>query len=357
MKFKKSTHESANKLDTENWPLRKILADKEGSCKQMEQGGLRLSRSIKESENQDIEISFLTVVRNRCQSIERTIKSIIDQQHTSIEHIIIDGASTDGTTQIIKSFSPKIEYYISQPDRNLYQAINYGIEYCRGRFICIINSDDWLTKGSVEKVLSDIKKLRNKEAILSYGAWKFRNGFKAKLWQPRPTGLGDYFRCPDFCHNALFVPRTAYSQVGKYDESYGIAADSKWILSAVERGIDFITDPYPTCFYSTNGVSSDGARHWQECKRIIRERFSFLDELLVEKLVEKFYSYKNNIPTPRKAEISITELNSLLTDSRIASHIRDAMRSDAHSSKKKYLPRAKIKLLKIYWRTKHKYNP
>lgn len=350
----KPLHESPNNQNPENWPLKKLLVEDGKSTNLLEQGGLRLSRQIKESESKRIEISFLTVVKNRCKSIERTIKSIIDQYHPLVEHIIIDGASTDGTTQVIRSYSDKIELYISQPDKNLYQAINYGIEYCRGNFICVINSDDWITKNSIKRVLSDIKRLKRCDTILSYGAWKIKTGTKPKLWQPREATIGDYFRCPDLCHNALFIPRKAYSIVGKYDETYSITADSKWILSAIDRGIKFTTNPYPTCFYSTDGVSSDGTRHWKECKRIIREKFSFLDEESAEKLLAKFYSYKNSIPQAHKIEISEQELRELITDQRIEVYLNDAIRSDAQSRKKQRLTRTKIKLLKIYWRAKHR---
>lgn len=335
------------------WPQLRLRQDSSG-CTFFEEGGRRLLRDTEVSLGEDIAISFLTVVKNRKEQLTRTIHSVLEQRHNKIEHVIVDGRSTDGTLELIRSLSSEIEYYVSRPDRNLYEAINSGISLCRGRYICIVNSDDWITKGTVSKVLSDISTLGEKsinDPVLCYGAWKYDGAKKPKLWQPIKPTLGDYFRCSDLCHNSIFVPRSVYSLVGPYDDTFRIAADFKWIITAAERGIEFRTSAYPTCYYSMGGLSSDGFSHWLECKRIVMERFPELTAEETEGLLATFYAYKENIPKDKRTPLSDSNVSALAQKNSLNKYISDAIlpknKNIAKTSK------LTLKLLKPIWRTRH----
>ena len=90
----------------------------------------------------DYKVSIITVVYNGVRTIEKTIQSVIHQTYKDIEYIVIDGASTDGTQQIVEKYMNHISYYSSEKDEGLYHAMNKGIRKATGDIIGILNSDD-----------------------------------------------------------------------------------------------------------------------------------------------------------------------------------------------------------------------
>ena len=98
-------------------------------------------------------ISIITVAYNAIQLIEATIKSVINQSYTSIEYIIIDGGSTDGTIDIIKKYDKYLAYWISEPDKGIYDAMNKAIKKANGDWINFMNCGDTFVD---ENVISEI---------------------------------------------------------------------------------------------------------------------------------------------------------------------------------------------------------
>ena len=98
-------------------------------------------------------VSIITVVYNGEKYLEQTIQSVINQSYKNIEYLIIDGGSTDGTLDIIKKYENNISYWISEPDRGLYDAMNKGIKLAKGELIGMINSDDWYEEDAVETMV------------------------------------------------------------------------------------------------------------------------------------------------------------------------------------------------------------
>lgn len=111
-------------------------------------------------------VSIITVVYNGAGTIEQTIKSVLGQTYKNIEYIIIDGASTDGTQQIVEKYVDKIAYYVSEKDEGLYYAMNKGIGKATGEIIGIINSDDWYDINAVKNIVGLFSK---KDAEVVYG--------------------------------------------------------------------------------------------------------------------------------------------------------------------------------------------
>ena len=90
-----------------------------------------------------MKVSIITVSYNSARTIEQTICSVLAQNYTPLEYIIIDGGSTDGTVDIIRSYEKQITYWVSECDGGLYEAMNKGIQRATGEVIGILNSDDW----------------------------------------------------------------------------------------------------------------------------------------------------------------------------------------------------------------------
>ena len=115
----------------------------------------------------NIKISIITVCYNSVNTIRSSIQSVLIQAYSDVEYIIIDGASTDGTLDIIKSFSDKIDFFISEPDNGIYDAMNKGILHATGDVIGILNSDDFYSDNQVLSMVADTFKQYKPDSVYS----------------------------------------------------------------------------------------------------------------------------------------------------------------------------------------------
>src|SRR3990172_7180600 len=111
------------------------------------EGGLRTKGIYRKSQEERPLISVITVVYNGAKYIEQTIQSVINQTYDNIEYIIVDGASTDNTLKIINKYEDRIDYWISEADSGLWNAMNKGVRLATGDILNFLNSDDfYITK-------------------------------------------------------------------------------------------------------------------------------------------------------------------------------------------------------------------
>lgn len=103
--------------------------------------------------------SIITVTYNASRWLERTILSVLSQSYASIEYLVIDGGSTDGTVDLIKQYEAGIAYWVSEPDRGLYDAMNKGLQRATGDYVWFINAGDTIyTADTVQKIVASLKK-------------------------------------------------------------------------------------------------------------------------------------------------------------------------------------------------------
>ena len=148
----------------------------------------------------DTLISIVTVSYNAVLTIEQTILSVINQTYPNVEYIIIDGGSTDGTVDIIKKYANKIAYWVSEPDKGIYDAMNKGGLKATGDFIQFLNAGDWFEN---EHVIEKIFKDWYKRVDVIYGDMIIRRSdgvYYAKA-QDLSHFENDFRHCPKFCVN------------------------------------------------------------------------------------------------------------------------------------------------------------
>ncbi len=190
-----------------------------------------------------LKISVVTVSYNAVDTIEETIKSVVDQTYDNIEYIIIDGGSTDGTVDIIKMYAEggsetlnhrhRITYWVSEPDRGIYDAMNKGIAAATGDYINFMNSGDIF---SDKEILKLIVPHFNEEIIIA-GAYNlcFTSGEKKVIHQGNLNKLK--IRQP-ICHQATFI-NIVYQKQHLYDTTFRCAADYNFLYQAWRRGCTF----------------------------------------------------------------------------------------------------------------------
>lgn len=202
------------------------------------EGGSRTRGSFhKKSETGKPLISIITVVLNGEKYLEQTIQSVLNQTYENIEYIIIDGASTDGTLDIVRKYEDQIAYWMSEPDGGIYYAINKGIGLSSGEIIGIINSDDWYFPSAVSQSVQGIQKTGS---YFSYGKAYLSKENGLIFGYTRPLDDNEMseriFKEMPFPHISAFVTRRLYKKIGVFNTSYSLSADYELFLRAYVKG-------------------------------------------------------------------------------------------------------------------------
>jgi glycosyltransferase involved in cell wall biosynthesis len=185
-----------------------------------------LNKSSKSQIMYSPKISVVTVCYNAVAIIEETMLSVINQTYRNIEYIIIDGGSTDGTIDVIRKYEDKIAYWISEPDKGIYDAMNKGIEAASGDYINFMNAGDkFATLYSVEKVAINI----DKDTIICMCDWY--NVTKKESVYKRPLKMKYLKETIVCCHQAILVS-LSYHKKNLFDTSFRFCADYNLVYNA-----------------------------------------------------------------------------------------------------------------------------
>jgi len=176
-------------------------------------------------------LSVITVVYNNQRDIERTIKSVINQDYYNIEYIVIDGGSSDGTLDIIHKYKEQISTLISEKDSGIYDAMNKGLRVATGDYVLFMNSgDEIFASDTVTRVFSSTA-----NADIYYGETEMFDDDWNSLGQrrhiaPSRLHLGSFKYGMSVSHQAIYIRR---SLVAPYNVGYKLSADIDWILNAL----------------------------------------------------------------------------------------------------------------------------
>ena len=170
-----------------------------------------------------MKLSVITINYNNCDGLRKTIESVVNQTWRNFEYIIIDGGSIDGSLDVIKEFADQIDYWVSEPDKGIYNALNKGVKKAQGEYCNFMNSGDCLYALDVlEKVFSD-----NPIADIICG-----NTQLDYLKTPPQEISFDLLFNSSICHQCAFI-RTSLMKKYGYDEKYKIVADRKFFVQAL----------------------------------------------------------------------------------------------------------------------------
>ncbi len=202
-------------------------------------------------------VSIITVCYNSEKTIERTIKSVLEQTYKSIEYIIIDGASTDRTSNIIhqyeEAFGDRL-ILVCEPDNGIYDAMNKGIKKASGEVIGIINSDDWYEPDAVEQVVDEYLNQDQKDFMVIYGrTGMIKDGELFKISKSSHDDLEEKM----ISHPSCFITKKTYDTFGIYDVSYPSVADYDLMLRYKRTGkVNFIPIDAHIANFTLGGMSS-----------------------------------------------------------------------------------------------------
>lgn len=202
-------------------------------------------------------VSVVTVSFNAVHDIEKTILSVINQTYENIEYIIIDGGSTDGTVDIIKKYVDRITYWVSEPDRGIYDAMNKGIEKATGEWINFMNAGDCFANESVVTMVFSTSQHIGKKII--YGDMNLCMKEKKIFKQAKDCNFFLYnMPCS---HQAVFVA-TSNKRELYFDTCYKYAADYNCLYHLWQKyGNDLVLHINVTIVdFDTNGISSINKR-------------------------------------------------------------------------------------------------
>lgn len=208
-----------------------------------------------------MKISIITTTYNSENTIEDTIRSVQIQKYHSIEHIIIDGASTDNTLAIIRNIRDERLVLFTAPDNGIYDAMNKGLSYATGDIIAFLNSDDFYIDSTVIETLVNKLIRDNVESIFAdlfyvnpTNITKITRKYKSGPWSPTLFRFG---KMP--AHPTFLAKKSCYDRFGCFDLSFKIAADFELLTRFLyKHSISFSYYPFPIIKMRTGGVSTSG---------------------------------------------------------------------------------------------------
>ncbi|WP_324778933.1 glycosyltransferase family 2 protein [Thiobacillus sedimenti] len=211
-----------------------------------------------------MKLSIITVCFNSEQTIERTLQSVVRQRGAAVEHIVVDGASTDGTMDILEAYRRHLAQVISEPDHGIYDAMNKGVRAASGDVIGFLNSDDVYADADVLAKVGETMERHHLEALFGdvafyrperpermvrrYSSARFRPDRIAWGWMP--------------AHPALFVRREVFQNVGPFKPDYRIAGDFEFVARVFRRpDLRYRYLPEVLVKMRVGGVSTGGWRN------------------------------------------------------------------------------------------------
>ncbi|MBI9042253.1 MAG: glycosyltransferase [Lutibacter sp.] len=248
-------------------------------------------------------ISIITINFNNLEGLKKTMQSVFEQTYKNFEYIVIDGGSTDGSAAYIENHKDTIDYWVSETDTGIYNAMNKGIKVAKGEYLLFLNSGDHLINTNV---LSDCNSFINLYELIY---------FNLKIINTNDS----YIRCyPDklpfsylvndtLPHPATFIKATLFDKVGLYDENYLIVSDWKFFIESIcKYNVSYKRIDRTLSVFYLDGISSQLNNREiinKEKNKILNKEFSaYVDDI---KLLLEINPLITNLKKSRKINFLI----------------------------------------------------
>lgn len=224
-----------------------------------------------------MKISIVTVTLNCSKVVEDCLRSVRMQSYTDIQHIVIDGASSDGTLDILRKYGNQLDIIISETDDGIYDAMNKGISLCTGEIIGILNADDFFAHANVlESVANCFSSDPLLDACYSDLVYvdQIQTSKVVRFWKSTPFVGHSFSKGWCLPHPTLFVDRRVYEKFGVFDKRYEIASDVELMIRLLEIHnirVQYIPDIWVKM--RTGGISNN------KLSNIVQQNFEILQAL------------------------------------------------------------------------------
>ena len=216
--------------------------------------------------------SIITITYNAVRLVEQTLLNVLSQSYPNIEYIVIDGGSTDGTVDIIKRYESGLAYWVSEPDKGIYDAMNKGLQKATGDYVWFINAGDSLcSSDTVQSVVSRLQKRKTLPDII-YGETNIvdeerRSLGLRRLRAPRKLSWKSFRMGMLVCHQS-FIPKRAVAPL--YDLQYRYSADFDWCIRCMKQARSFCNTHLILSDFLDGGTSTT------QRKASLRERYAIM---------------------------------------------------------------------------------
>jgi glycosyltransferase involved in cell wall biosynthesis len=238
------------------------------------EGGRRIRGFSKEPGPDMPLVTIITVVFNGAATLEDAIRSVIAQTYGNVEYIVIDGGSTDATLDILRKYESNVDYWVSERDAGIYDAMNKGIALARGDYIGMLNSDDYFASPSaVEKIVMRLKAsnadavFSNLDIVDSANPDRVFRKYRVASFTPFMLMLG---MMP--AHPTFYCRKSCYEKAGPFNTDYRIAADFEMLARLLmKHHITWSFMDETTVKMRSGGLSTSGIKSsWVVNREIIR---------------------------------------------------------------------------------------
>ncbi|MEO8533824.1 MAG: glycosyltransferase family 2 protein [Flavobacterium sp.] len=220
-------------------------------------------------------LSVITINFNDASGLNKTIESVVNQSFKDIEYIIIDGGSKDGSVSVIEEYKDKISYWVSEPDKGIFNAMNKGIKAATGEYLLFLNSGDFLNGTDS---LNDFIKHNDFQGDIIYGDYKFKEG--EKIYPDYLTPL--FFVRTSLPHQSTMFRREVFDKMGMYNEEYKIVSDRDFYIKCfLSNQFTFQHIRHSLTVFDLEGLSNNAQqeeKHKWEKEKMFQDHYGIYNE-------------------------------------------------------------------------------
>ncbi len=218
-------------------------------------------------------VSIVTPSYNQARFLEATMRSVLEQEYPHIEYLVVDGASADGSVEIIRRYADRLTWWVSEKDSGQSEAINKGFQKAHGEFVGWLNSDDLYLPGAVSAAIQVFQ--AHPEAGLVYGNARAigADGKPFNLMRARQYTLADLMAFNIICQPAAFMRRSVLEEAGYLDPAYQLLMDNLlWMSMARKAPIVYTPQTWAAARYHDQAKNrTRGAAYGEEGRRLIAD--------------------------------------------------------------------------------------